>query len=150
MKLKYFAYGSNMNPKRMNQRGIEFLKREHATLSGWRLEFNKIASRNPNEGYANIIQDEKSVAEGIIYEIQKSDIEKLDNYEGYPNHYNRTEVMVKLDDGQEVEAITYIAQPNKIRSGLKPSKEYIGHLLKGCDILSEEYFEKLNRWETLQ
>jgi gamma-glutamylcyclotransferase (GGCT)/AIG2-like uncharacterized protein YtfP len=69
---------------------------------------------NSNEGYANIIQDEKSVVEGIIYEISDSDMAKLDCYEGYPFHYDRIKVRVKLDDGQEVKAVTYIAQPDKI------------------------------------
>ena len=147
--MKYFAYGSNMDPNRMRERGINFLKREHAILQGWRLEFNKVASRNPNEGYANIVEDEKSVVEGILYTIQDSDIEKLDKYEGYPNHYERLTVRVKLDDREEVEVITYVAKSDKVKEGLKPSKEYLNHLLKGCDLLSKEYCERLRRWETL-
>lgn len=143
--MKYFAYGSNMNPERMRQRGIEFSRREHVILNGWRLVFNKIASRNPKEGYANIEPDEEGVVEGILYEIQDSDLEKLDRYEGYPNHYNRIKVKVKLNNVQEVEAITYIAQHDKIKSGLKPSKDYLNHLLKGCDLLSEKYCERLRR-----
>ena len=78
-----------------------------------------MVSPNSNEGYANIIQDEKSVVEGIIYEISDSDIAKLDYYEGYPFHYDRIKVRVKLDDGQEVEAVTYIAQPDKIGKWIK-------------------------------
>lgn len=81
--------------------------------------------------------------EGILYEIQDPDIKKLDRCEGYPNHYDRIRARVKLDDGKEVEAITYIARPDKVREGLKPSKEYLDHLLKGCDLLSEEYCEML-------
>ena len=147
--MKYFAYGSNMDPDRMKQRGVNFLKREHAILEGWKLLFNKIASRNPNEGYANMEKEEGSVVEGILYEIQGSDMEKLDRYEGYPNHYKKISIKVRLDTGEEMEAITYVANPNKVREGLKPSKEYINHLLKGCDLLSLEYCERLRRWETL-
>jgi len=129
---------------------FKFSIREHAILEGWRLEFNKMVSPNSNEGYANIIQDEKSVVEGIIYEVSDSDMAKLDCYEGYPSHYDRIKIRVKLDDGQEVEAVTYIAQPDKIGSGLKPSKEYLNHLLKGCDILSKEYCAKLRKLDTLK
>jgi len=64
--MKYFAYGSNMNPERMRQRGIKFSKREHAILEGWKLVFNKIASRNPNKGYANIERKEGSIVKGIL------------------------------------------------------------------------------------
>ena len=147
--MRYFAYGSNMNPERMRKRGINFSKREHAILEGWRLAFNKIASRNPKEGFANLVKDQRDVAEGILYTVQKSDIEKLDRYEGYPKHYERIKVRVKVNEGEEVEAITYVAESDKIREGLKPSKEYLRHLLKGCDLLSEEYCERLRRWETL-
>ena len=147
--MKYFAYGSNMDPERMRQRGIEFSRREYTILNGWRLVFNKIAFPNSKEGYANIERDEEGVVEGILYEIQESGLTKLDGYEGYPDHYNRIKVRVKLSNAQEVEGITYIAQHNKIGSGLKPSKDYLNHLLKGCDLLSEKYCEMLRKWETL-
>ena len=147
--MRYFAYGSNMDPDRMRERGVNFLKREHAILEGWRLEFNKVSSRNPDEGYANIVKDENSVVEGILYEINDSDLKILDRYEGYPNHYERIKVAVRMDNGEKVEAVTYIAKPDKVKNGLKPSRKYLNHLLKGCDLLSEEYCRKLRRWETL-
>lgn len=149
--MKYFAYGSNMNPERMRQRRINFSKREWAVLKGWRLEFNKMASSNPNEGYANIVRANitRDSVEGILYEISGEDIKNLDRYEGYPNHYDKINVKLELNGGSEVEAITYIAQPDKTRNGLKPSREYLNHLLKGCDLLSEEYCDKLRKKETL-
>jgi len=147
--MKYFAYGSNMDPNRMKKRGINFSKREHAVLEGWKLLFNKIASRNSNEGYANIEKEEGNVVEGILYELQESDIEKLDRWEGCSHHYKKISIKVRLDTGKEIEAITYVANPNKVKQGLKPSKEYLAHLLKGCDLLSSEYCERLRQWETL-
>ncbi len=146
--MKYFAYGSNMNPERMRERGIDFSERVRAILEGWRLEFNKVASRNPEEGYANIVKDDKEIVEGILYTVFDSDIKKLDRYEGYPCHYNRITVIVKLNDGKEREAITYVANSEKVRDGLKPSREYLNHLLERCDLLSQEYCEKLKRKDT--
>ena len=87
--------------------------------------------------------------EGILYEIEESDLSRLDKFEGYPFHYRRTRVYVKLDSGEEVEAITYIAQQEMVKDGLRPSKEYLSHLLKGCDLLSKEYHEKLRKTSTL-
>jgi len=147
--MKYFAYGANMDPENMKERGVSFSKREYATLEGWKLKFNKIACDDPNEGYANIERDEESIVEGILYEISESDIEKLDEYEGYPKHYKRIKLRVRLKDGSRVEAFAYIANPSKTKEGLKPSGEYLNHLLKGCDLLSKEYCEKLRRWETI-
>lgn len=145
---KYFAYGSNMNPQRLKERRINYVQRSPAILKAWRLEFNKVASRSPAEGYANIVTDVNGIVEGVLYDMRDSDISKLDKYEGYPEHYCRILVTV-LNDGQEIEAITYIANSNNIRTGLRPSKEYLNHLLNGCDLLSEEYCNRLKKWETL-
>ena len=87
--------------------------------------------------------------EGILYEIEESDLSKLDRWEGYPSHHRRARIYVRLDNGEEVEAITYIAQLEKVKSGLRPSKEYVSHLLRGCDLLSQKYCEKLKRTPTL-
>ena len=137
-----------MDPKRMKKRNISFSQRIHAVLRGYILKFNKVATGNPKEGYANIVPDEKGV-EGALYDISDSDLSKLDRYEGCPTHYERVEVKVQLDDGQEVEAVTYVAQPDKVREGLRPSRGYLDHLLAARDILSKSYYRKLESWETL-
>lgn len=145
----YFAYGSNMDAKRMQLRGVAFSKRVRAVLKGYRLEFNKVSSHNAREGFANIVRDENSQVEGVLYEISEDGLRKLDNYEGYPHHYNRIKVFVLLDDGSQVEAVAYIAQPDKTREGLKPSRAYLSHLLAAEDVLSPSYIEKLKSVRTL-
>lgn len=145
----YFAYGSNMNPDRMKERKVNYFQRKHAVLIGHRLEFNKVASRNPKEGYANIVPDKNGFVEGVLYDILDSDLLKLDEHEGYPNHYDRIILPVLTDNGQDIEAVTYIAQPDKIRKGLKPGKDYLGHLLAARDILSESYYKDMETIETL-
>ncbi|MEM2180329.1 MAG: gamma-glutamylcyclotransferase family protein [Nitrososphaeria archaeon] len=141
--LNYFAYGSNMDPERMLERGISFSKRFHALLEGWKLEFNKISYRNPNEGFANIVPCKGNFVEGILYEIISSYLSKLDKYEGDPEHYNRIKVHVRLNNGIQLDAITYVANPKKIKDGLRPSREYLSHLLKGCDLLSKDIAKNL-------
>jgi len=147
--MRYFAYGSNMNAERMRERGVRFCRRERAILEGYRLVFNKIASRDRKEGYANIVKDKDSHVEGVLYEIVDEDIQKLDRYEGYPCHYDRQKLKVKLAGGETVEAVVYIANEKMTAEGLKPTKEYLNHLLKGRDILSKEYCEKLRNTETI-
>jgi len=148
--MKYFAYGSNMNQEQMKKRGIHFLERTHTILRGYRLEFNKLASRNPQEGYANIVPNENEIVEGILYEISKSDLSILDSYEDTPKHYNQIKVNVKLDDEQEIEATTYIANSAKVREGLNPTREYLNRIINGAKgILSETYYQKLESWKTL-
>jgi|LSQX01.2.fsa_nt_gb gamma-glutamylcyclotransferase len=147
--MKYFAYGSNMNPQRMRERKINYTSRIAASLQGYSLKFNKVASRNPlEEGYANIVPEAKGVVEGVLYEIQEADLKNLDKYEGYPDNYDRQKVKVLTVTGQE-EAIAYIACPDKIREGLKPAREYLVHLLAAKDMLSEDYYRKLLCYDTL-
>ncbi len=145
----YLAYGSNMDIKRMRKRGVRFKSRVRAILKGYTLEFNKVASANPRKGFANIVPDKNGILEGVLSRIPAGDIQKIDRAEGAPRHYRRTLVTVCLDDGAEVEAEVYIAQPEWVREGLKPDKEYIGHLLAGKDLLSEDYHRKIASTETL-
>ena len=147
--VRYFAYGSNMDPEQMIGRGVEFTSREWALLKGWRLEFNKEVSSCPNAGYANIVKDEDGVVEGILYEITEKGLGLLDCKEGYPDHYGQIQVGVVLGNGEEVEAITYVAQLDWVREGLKPTRDYMQHLLAGCDLLSDEYCDKLRDRELL-
>lgn len=148
--MNYFAYGSNMDAKRMNKRNVSFCKRCAGHLSGYRLEFNKVANDNPQQGYANIVPDDSSLVEGALYDIDAVSLPKLDKYEGCLEHYLKIpEKVVLPSGGQAVCAITYIANPNKTRDGLKPSKEYMCHLLAGKDILSASYFKWLQGIETL-
>ncbi len=147
--MKYFAYGSNMNPRKMDELGIKFTERINATLKGYTLKFNKASSLNPEEGFANIIPDEKGLVEGVLYEISDSDLLKLDEYEGHPQHYRRITVKVETKKGELFDAVTYIASPDKIRNGLKPSKKYLKNLIVARDILPESYVRKLEMMETL-
>ena len=148
-KRKYFAYGSNMNPKRMKDRDVSFYKRVHANIRGYRLEFNIVANCVPRKGYANIICAEEAVVEGALYEILDSDLPKLDKCEGHPKQYYRIEIQVRLENGQKDRATIYIAQPDKVKEGLEPTKSYLAHLLAAKDILPKPYYDKLESWDTL-
>jgi len=148
--MKYFAYGSNMDSQRMKEREVKYSKRELAIMIGHELFFNKQASRNPNEGYANLIPKEGTATEGILYEINDEDIVKLDKFEGYPNHYIKKTIKVKLKNGNEVDALVYLAQSDKTKNGLKPCKEYLNHLKQGEDLLSEKYSNLLESFDTLE
>lgn len=146
--MKYFAYGSNMNPQRMKDRRIRFTSRIPASLPGYSLRFNKVASRNSQEGFANIVPAVNDVVEGVLYDIYDADLQKLDEYEGYPEHYDRQKLTVLTAAGEE-EAIAYIACPDKIREGLKPTRKYLAHLLAAKDMLSEDYYLRLLCCDTL-
>ena len=133
----------------MIARKINFSKRVHATLRNFDLKFNKVANADPKMGYANIVLTIDHIVEGVIYDILDKDLIKLDRFEGHPSHYKKIKVKVSLDDGSQVDAATYIAHPDKTVNTSKPTKEYLNHLLTARDILSEDYYRKLESMETL-
>lgn len=146
--VNYFAYGSNMNPERMIERGVLFYSRQLFILPGYRLIFNKTVS-TPNAGAANIVPDEKGIVEGILYQVTLKGILNLDKYEHYPNEYDR--VIMRVPDvlNKHLDLKTYIAQPDRTDNDLKPTKLYLDHLLAAEDLLSENYYNQLKMIETL-
>jgi cation transport regulator ChaC len=145
--MKYFAYGSNCNPKVMDRKGVEFLARRRATLHGYRLRFNKRADREslPNDiGFANIEADAEGSVEGILYDIADQHLERLDQSERYPEHYGRIEVTVS-DGATRQACFAYQAQPDKLAEGLRPSRNYLNHILAASDFLSRQYYEALDK-----
>lgn len=149
--MKYFAYGSNMDAGHL-ERDAHIIPtgRVHAILKGYSLQFNKVAYANPKIGWSNIMSaDPESLVHGILYEVTLQDRDSLDEKERIKlNHYYRTDKQVILDNGSIVTAFVYIAYPKRVKQGLKPTKEYLNHLLAGCDLLPVDYCQKLKSIET--
>lgn len=150
--MKYFAYGSNCNPAVMEKKGVEFSSPKPAVLAGYRLLFNKQAMREklpPGIGFANINVDPDGTVEGILYDIDDAHLGRLDESERYPDHYTRIEVTVKTEDGM-VQCNAYQAQSDKIAAGLRPSRNYLNHILAAKDFLSWQYFQALDKSQTFE
>jgi len=148
--MKYFAYGSNCNPAIMEKKGVTYTTAERAVLPGYRLLFNKKAMREklpPGIGFANINEDSDGEVEGILYEILDDHLGLLDESERYPEHYRRIEVSVRSND-ESVSCMSYQAHPDKIASGLRPSRNYLNHILAAKDFLSWQYFQALDKAQT--
>lgn len=143
MKTFYFAYGSNMNLKKMVDLGcaISFLRA--AELRNYELVFNKRSYKDPSVGFANIVGSDKRV-EGVLYEILEEDLLKLDKIEGCPKHYHRKMVEV-ICDNRHVNALTYIATDEWIDESVRPTKKYLDNLMKAKSLLSKDYGDMLDR-----
>lgn len=135
----YFAYGSNMNPARVRERGLTVEYEQGAMLRGYRLVFDKHSAAHAGEGHANIVWDPGATVEGVLYRLAgANDIERMDRFERAPVNYSRDFVEVMTGEGSQA-AWTYFANPAVRRPGLRPSAGYLAHLLAGEAYLSPAY-----------
>ena len=140
----YFAYGSNMNPARVTDRGLRFDRVRNAVLGSVRLSFDKQSREHLRGGHANLTFDRASRAEGVLYRLRDvREIERMDVFEAAPVNYSRDVVVVE-SDGERVAAWTYFANAAVVRLGLRPERQYLEHLLAGRDYLSPRYFAWLS------
>ncbi|MFP6795521.1 MAG: gamma-glutamylcyclotransferase family protein [Pseudomonadales bacterium] len=139
----YFAYGSNMDPARVVDRGIQFTRISAAVLVGYDLLFNKRSREQKGAGHANIVVEPGGQVEGVLYELEgPNEIEKMDVFEYVPTNYNR-EVVIVTTQTDQLLAWAYVANPAVVLSGLTPPCWYMTHLLGGRTYLSDRYIEML-------
>jgi gamma-glutamylcyclotransferase len=118
-------------------------------LDGWRLAFNKIARSPKGAGAGNIVPQAGAVVHGTLNQMPEAGLDVLDIWEGVADgHYKRRTVpVVRADTGETVKAVTYVAL--KTGEGLKPTREYLSHLLAGEDLLPVEYHALLKNQDCL-
>ena len=124
----YFAYGSNLSRKRMTECCPNAQPKFIATLPNYKLIFAGW-SRKWRGGTASIkpFQGEKVI--GAVYEISERDLRWLDKHEGYPTSYNRLNKRVITENGDRIEAITYIKVEQS--EEIQPSREYLAIIQQG-------------------
>ena len=132
--MNYFAYGSNMSLRRLQQRVPQARRLSTATLAGYRLCFHKIGrdgSAKCDAFYTGVRAD---LLHGVLYHIEPADKLELDRIEGLGAGYDEREVTVAAlatraaPDG--VSALTYVA--THIDASLSPFGWYKQHVLVGA------------------
>jgi len=112
----YFAYGSNMEPKRMRKRcpGVR-------TMGPARLPNYRLTERL----YADIDFAEGEHVDGVLYLITDRHLRRLDACEGYPKIYRRMWLEVEFY-GESYPAAIYemTAETKAVRNGLEYPEEY--------------------------
>ncbi len=124
----YFAYASNLNKKQMRERAPESKPMCVATLPNYKLVFAGWF-RQWRGGYATVVLSRGDKVLGAIYEVSDRDLRRLDSYEDCPRSYNRINVTVFDEDGNPVEAVTYIKAGRLEET--QPSKEYLAVIQQG-------------------
>lgn len=150
----YFAYGSNMDAARLFDgrlapKGIARGERLAGRLDGWQLAFNKVARHLPGAGAGNIVETPGGSVFGTLNALPAEAFAVLDLHEGVASgHYERRLVHVERGDtGASVEAVTYVAL--LVGDALRPTREYLGFLLAGRDLLPADYWDRLAATPTL-
>ncbi len=136
-KIMYFAYGSNMCIRQMNERCPNNSKIGIAQLSGYRWIIS-------TRGYANVVKSSNDDVWGVIYEISIQDEAKLDGYEGVSTKCYLKENLDILIDSRIKNCLTYVDPITEI--GI-PSYTYSNTINEGIldSKLPEEYVEKYLR-----
>ena len=102
----YAAYGSNLNKKQMQYRCPTAKYVGVGELQGYELQFKG----REHSAFATIGRKEGASVSVGLWEIQARDERSLDMYEGFPSHYFKRDVQVKMG-GREVSAMVYIMNP---------------------------------------
>lgn len=119
----YFAYGSNMNERRLQERvpgsrkvGTGFLRNHEFLFSGF--------SKTWNGSVGNVAPKRGARVFGVLYELPEGGIDKLDRFEGYPRAYQRkTAPIHPIPSGAARRAVLYY---KKDKAPLAPaSPEYV-------------------------
>ena len=135
--LHYFAYGSNMNPERVASRKLPTTgDPEPGLLHNFELRFNKISRYRVGAASANIAPAFGCSVSGVLYRLTSSNVIKsMDVFENSPEDYAREIVFVHANqktpevEARLIPAWTYVAKPHAIDDTLRPTREYVGHLL---------------------
>lgn len=131
MRIRYFAYGSNMSVQRLAARVPSARLLGVATLAGHALRFHKPGSRDGTgkcDAFATGCADD--LVAGALYSMLGSELPQLDAVEGAGVGYERRCVLVRTAEGGNVPAETYVA--TRTADGLRPLDWYKEHVLRGA------------------
>ena len=121
----YFAYASNLNQKQMLERCPDSKPMFIATLHNYKLVFTGW-SRQRRGGVATIKRFSRERVLGAIYEVTEECLRRLARYEA---GYNQFKVTVYDEDGEPVEAVTYIKAGQLEET--PPSQQYLAVIQQG-------------------
>jgi hypothetical protein len=138
--------GSNMSRDRKEERTGAIRDARRCRLLGYRFAFNKRSGRVPGAAFANIVSDDTSTVWSVAYLCNKDAFERLDHFEGVlSGHYKHLSVSVVLDNGDVLDAITYVAGESYICEERAPTDVYLNAILVGAreHQLPAEYIERI-------
>lgn len=149
MTLHYFAYGSNMSPRRLRARIPGARVEGTYTLSGHELRIHKVGRDGSAKADAWFTGNPYHFIHGVLYTIDECEKVYLDRAEGLGNGYEEKSVVLYGQDGLPVKGFLYYA--TSIDSNLLPFDWYLEHIVRGAEFarLPGSYIGKLQSITTL-
>lgn len=143
----YFAYGSNMGPRRLQARVNSARCLTPALVKGYRFAFNKLS--RDGSAKAGIEQALAESVQGVLYEIDMLDVRALRKVEGVGRGYEESIVKTTYG-GEPIEALTFV--PTDICSDRAPYSWYLFHILIGAtaaqfDAAYLRWLADFNHWK---
>ncbi len=132
----YFAYGSNMSRRQMQERCPDHECIGKAVLKDYALCFPR-TSHIRHCGVAGLMEKPGAEVWGVVYRLHDRDLAALDRREGYDtarsfheNRYTRQSLRVLMDD-RAIDCFVYVARHEP---GLhNPSAEYLSAIIEGAE-----------------
>ncbi len=123
----YLAYGSNLHPARLSKRLGSINCIGVTELAGWQLRFHKRGADGSGKG--NLIQAADMTAWAVVYELDDSQKNRLDEFEGDGYECVNMDVTVVQ---QDYSCFCYLAEPDWINDQLLPHDWYRDLILHGA------------------
>jgi len=143
--MKYFAYGSNLLPSRIQQRLGPIVSIGNAILIDHQLNFSKVSS--DASGKCTIWPFAGQSVYGVVYDLALESKNLLDEIEGVGKGYES----VMYDIAGYGECFAYVAQAPYIANNIAPYEWYKQLVLEGCRFHSfpTEYIKMVESFDSI-
>ncbi|WP_320172406.1 gamma-glutamylcyclotransferase family protein [Maridesulfovibrio sp.] len=145
-KIRYFAYGPNMNPEQIQERCSNPVVIGPARLPGYQMAFFGY-SWIWDSGMETVIPAPGKDLWGVIYELGSTDADSLDAWQDIrlngTGSYFHSPVVIFSPEGEQYEAVLY--RKDILGTPTPPSREFLEFILQGARIhgLPESYVKTL-------
>ncbi len=128
----YFAYGANMHDRAFRERRrMKPVDQRVGRIRGYRLRFNLVGRPKGRAAPANLSPDTQAEVWGVLYQVTRRDLLRLDATEGVPGRGYRPQWFAAEDcDGHLFSAVAYIARGRETDGS--PSLRYLTLLREGA------------------
>ncbi len=127
LKLAYAAYGSNLHLKQMEVRCPTAECIGNGYLEDYQLVFGK-------RGFLDVVPCPGQKVQVGLFKVTDTDLQALDEYEEYPELYDRITISIQTESKEKIQAFVYKMNPYDTME--KPTDAYWTTINEGYDNFS--------------